>query len=67
MGFPQEAHCEEHDAGGNGLPCPWPACPRGPVADTDRISDHTGTYVRVSNITDDKKWYTWQRMTTRPR
>jgi hypothetical protein len=68
MGFAIDAHCPTHDAGGNGLPCPWPECPNGCPKDT--IERPVGAYVhsfrRSTNITDEKRWYTWQRL-TRPR
>ena len=58
MGFPNDAHCTEHDAGGNGLPCPWPDC--GAPATVQWLDSRTGTVARTKNITDGKVWWTWR-------
>lgn len=55
--------CKVHDAGGGGLPCPWPDCGIGSGA--DRISFGNITYKRVLNRTDDKAWFSWQLIRTR--
>lgn len=55
--------CQEHKAGGNGLPCPWPGCGIGVAGDT--VTFGAVTYKRLLNITDDKPWYTWKLIRTR--
>ena len=55
--------CEVHDAGGNGLPCPWPDC--GIASTADRVSFGHVTYKRVLNRTDDKVWFSWQLIRAR--
>jgi hypothetical protein len=51
-------HCETHDAGGRGMPCPWPDCSNGAPEDTFAVGDLT--YRRSTNVTDGRKWYTWK-------
>lgn len=51
-------HCETHDAGGRGLPCPWPDCPNGSSEDAIVVGDLG--YRRSTNVTDGRKWYTWK-------